>query len=143
MFPSVGEVFSSVVDGVVGANRSDKVCLRRAAYAGNFRSQRPGDLHRKRPHASCRADNQHFLPRLDLSHIAKALEGGVRGVRNAHVRESSQRLLTGSHPLEAVPLVYPRRKDFGAPWPHDGPHGLEVRHLVEQVAQGILENFFR
>ena len=75
----VREVVACVVDGVGRADRSDQVRLRRAAHAGDFRSERLGQLHRKCSHASRLADDQDLLPRLSRSHVAKTLEGGDSG----------------------------------------------------------------
>ena len=66
---------------MVCADRADRVDIPRAAHAGYFRSERLGNLHRERPHASRRAIDQDLLPWLYLPHIAKSVEGGECGSR--------------------------------------------------------------
>ncbi len=43
----IREVVACVVDDVVGADRSDRVHLRRAAYAGHLGAERLGERHRE------------------------------------------------------------------------------------------------
>ena len=46
--------------------------------AGDSSGERPGDLHRECTDAPGRAVDQDFLPRLNVSFVAKALQGGER-----------------------------------------------------------------
>jgi hypothetical protein len=66
---------------MVCADRSDHVHVPRAADAGHFRSERLGDLHGERTHASRRTIDQDLLPWLHLSRIAKTVKGGDCGGR--------------------------------------------------------------
>src|SRR5712692_11346461 len=71
-----GEILFGVINDLICADRSDHVHISRTAHAGHFRSERLGDLHGERTHASRRAVNQDLLPRLNLSRVAKSLQCG-------------------------------------------------------------------
>src|SRR5215211_5630567 len=86
---ALGEVLVPIVDDVIGTDGSDHLHLLRAANACYVRTERLGDLHCVGPHSSRRADDQHLLPRLDLSLVAQGLQGG-----RAHDGEN-RRLLEG------------------------------------------------
>ena len=74
--PIAGEIFLRVINDMVCTNRAHSVQIPRAAYGGDFSPKRFGNLHRKRPHTTTRTINQHLLPFLNVSFIAKALQGG-------------------------------------------------------------------
>src|SRR3990172_2795245 len=71
-----GEIFLRVINDLVCANRAHHVQIPRAAHASDFSLERFGNLHRKRTHTTGRTINQNLLPRLNLSFIAKTLQGG-------------------------------------------------------------------
>ena len=52
------------------------VQIPRAAHGGDFGPERLGNLHRKRTHTTRRTIDQNLLPGLDLSLVAKTLQGG-------------------------------------------------------------------
>src|SRR5438552_6378164 len=70
------EVLSGVINDVICADGSDHGNVPRTANAGNFSSERLGDLHSERTHASSRTVDQDLLPRLNLSLVAKTLQRG-------------------------------------------------------------------
>src|SRR6267143_5764960 len=76
MFSTFREILSGVINQRVCADGSDHFNVPRTANARNFSAERLGDLHSERTHASSRTVNQDLLPRLDLSLVAKALQGG-------------------------------------------------------------------
>jgi hypothetical protein len=118
----VGDVLAGVVDDLVGADRTDQLELGGAGHPGDVRAERLGELHRERPHAARRADHQDLLPRLDLAHVAEALEGGEagdgdgRGLLEGHVGRLGGEVLR-RHPW-AVALMESRR----TPGPADLRH---------------------
>ena len=75
MLSTFREILSRVINDVICADGSNHFNIPRTAHAGNFRAERFGDLHGEGAHASCRAVNQDFLPRLNLSLVAKTLQG--------------------------------------------------------------------
>lgn len=56
-----GEVVAGVVDHVIGAERSRLLDISRAAYGGDLRSERLGDLHGERSHAAGCAVHEDLL----------------------------------------------------------------------------------
>src|SRR5437667_4329239 len=76
LLPISGEVLAGVIDDPVGAKRPDHVHVPRAAHRSHVRSERLGDLHGERTHASRRTVNQDLLPRPNVSLVTKALKGG-------------------------------------------------------------------
>jgi hypothetical protein len=62
---------------MVCADRSDHVHIPRAAHTGHVRAERFGDLHGERTHASRRTVDQDYLPWLNPSFVAKALQGSA------------------------------------------------------------------
>src|SRR6266566_134723 len=73
--PISGEIFLRVINDMVCTNRAHYVQIPRAAYGGDFSPERFGNLHRKRTDPTTRTMNQHLLPLLNVSFIAKALQG--------------------------------------------------------------------
>src|SRR5207253_8765940 len=71
-----------VINDVVMTNRAQSVHIPRAAYGGDFSHQRCGTLYRKRTDTSRRTIDQHLLPLLNVSFIAKALQGGESRLRD-------------------------------------------------------------
>src|SRR6266516_8190273 len=80
--PISGEIFLRVINDMVCTNRAHYVQIPRAAYGGDFSPKRFGNLHRKRTHTTTRTMNQHLLPLLNVSFIAKALQGGESRLRD-------------------------------------------------------------
>src|SRR5258706_16309905 len=76
MLSTFREIFSGVISDVICTDRSDLFNVPRTAHAGNFSADRLGDLHSEGPPASCRTVDQDLLPRLNLSLVAKTLQGG-------------------------------------------------------------------
>ena len=74
--PIFGEIFLSVINDLVCTNRAHHVQFPRAAHASYFSPERFGNLHRKRTHTTRRTINQNPLSWLNLSFIAKTLQGG-------------------------------------------------------------------
>src|SRR5215831_9624072 len=72
--PTFGEVLLGVINHAIRTDRSHHVHIPRTANAGNICAERLGDLHRKRTDTSRRTVNQDFLPRLNLSLVAKTLQ---------------------------------------------------------------------
>ena len=79
---SLGKIFFRVINHVVGADRSDKIDIARAAHAGHFGAERFRDLHGERAYASGRAVDQDLLPGLNFSFVAKTLQRGDRRHRD-------------------------------------------------------------
>ena len=57
-----GEILFCVINDAIGAERSDKIDIPRAAHAGDVRAERFRDLDRERADAAGCAINQDFLP---------------------------------------------------------------------------------
>src|SRR5271157_5013582 len=74
--PTLGEILLGVINDVICADGSDHVHIPRTAHASNLCTERLGDLHSERTHASRRTVNQNLLPRLNLSLVAKTLQCG-------------------------------------------------------------------
>ena len=70
------EIFSSVINDMVGANRSRRVHIPRAAHGSDLRPERFGNLDRKCTYATRRAINQNLMAWLDASLITKTLKRG-------------------------------------------------------------------
>src|SRR5258708_1595767 len=79
--PISGAIFLRVINDMVCTNRAHYVQIPRAAYGGDFSPKRFGNLHRKRTHTTTRTINQNLLPLLNVSFIAKALQGGESPLR--------------------------------------------------------------
>src|SRR5687767_4144020 len=75
LLPILSEVFLSIVNDMVSTERARQVQISRAAYSCDLGSKRFGDLYCKRPHTARCSIDQNFLPCLNLSVIAKALQG--------------------------------------------------------------------
>ena len=75
MLPIFGEIFLSVINDMVCPDRAYHVQIPRAAHASHFSPERFGNLHRKRTHTTRRTINQNLLPGLNLSFVAKTLQG--------------------------------------------------------------------
>src|SRR5947209_8068855 len=73
--PILGEIFLCIVNDMVCPNRACHVHVPRAAHGSDFSPERFGNLHGERPHATRRAVNQNPLAWLNLSFIAKTLQG--------------------------------------------------------------------
>src|SRR6266516_5566170 len=73
--PIVGEIFLRVINDVVCTNRAHYVHIPFAEYGGDFSPKRFGKLYRKRTYTTRRTMNQNLLPWLNVSFIAKALQG--------------------------------------------------------------------
>jgi len=65
------EVLTSVVDDVIGADRSDHVHVSGAAHAGHLGAECLRDLHREGADASGGAVDQDLLPGSNAAMIAK------------------------------------------------------------------------
>src|SRR6266850_6071038 len=78
LLPAFGEILLGVIDDLVCAKRARQVQIPRAADACHFSPVRFGKLQRKRADATRRAVDQYLLSRLNLSSVAKGLEGGDR-----------------------------------------------------------------
>ena len=72
--PALREIFSSVINHMVGANRSRRVHIPRAAHGSDLRPERFGNLDRKCTHATGRAIDQNLVAWLNASLVAKALK---------------------------------------------------------------------
>src|SRR5258708_23561694 len=79
--PISGGIFLRVINDMVCTNRAHSGQIPRAAYGGDFSPERFGKLHRKRTHTTTRTMNQNLLPLLNVSFIAKALQGGESRLR--------------------------------------------------------------
>src|SRR5438132_9592019 len=79
--PIAGAIFLRVINDMVCANRAHYVHIPRAAYGGDFSPKRFDKLYRKRTHTTTRTINQNLLPLLNVSFIAKALQGGESRLR--------------------------------------------------------------
>src|SRR6266487_6074562 len=73
--PISGEIFLRVINDMVCTNRAHYVQIPCAAYGGDFSPKRFGKLYRKGTYTTTRTINQNLLPLLNLSFIAKALQG--------------------------------------------------------------------
>src|SRR6266567_155387 len=76
MLSAFCEVLSGVIDDVICADGSNHFNVPRTAHARNFSAERLGDLHSERTHASRCTIDQDLLPWLNLSLVAKTLQGG-------------------------------------------------------------------
>src|SRR6266480_1416979 len=75
LLPISGEIILRVINDMVCTNRAHYVQIPRAAYGGDFSPKRFGNLHRKRTDTTRCTINQNLLPLLNVSFIAKALQG--------------------------------------------------------------------
>src|SRR3990170_1729230 len=73
-----GEVLPGVIYDPVCTDRSDHVHVPWATHPGHVRSERLGDLHGKRTHASRRAVDQDLLTRPNLSFVTQTLQSRDR-----------------------------------------------------------------
>src|SRR6266481_7590096 len=73
--PTLREIFSSVINDMVCANRSRRVHIPRAAHGSDLRPERFGNLDRKCTHTTRRAIHQNLVASLDPSLITKTLKG--------------------------------------------------------------------
>ena len=111
-FAAFSEIRQFVVNHVIRADGADHFHISGAAYSGHLRAERLGDLHRERTHASRRTVDQNLLPRLNLSLVAQALQGGQSGerrgsgLREGDVLGFKAKVASGAHTYSA--------KD---PWP--------------------------
>ena len=76
LLSTLGEIFASVINDVIGADGSDHGNVPGTAHASNFRAERLRDLHSEGTHASRSTDDQDLLPRLKLPLVAQALQSG-------------------------------------------------------------------
>src|SRR3990170_2885172 len=74
--PILGEIFLSVINDLISTNRARLVQISRAAHGRHFSPKRFGNLHRERTNTTRRTINQDLLPLLNLSFVAKTLQGG-------------------------------------------------------------------
>src|SRR5437667_10595149 len=70
----LGEILLGIINDVICADGPYHAQIPGAAYAGDIRAERLGDLHGERTHTSRRAVDQNFLSRLNLSFVAKTLQ---------------------------------------------------------------------
>ena len=77
MTPFLGEVFLSVVNDMIRAERAHQIDISRAAHASHFRTEVFGELHRKGTDTTGSAIDQYFLSWLDVLY-AKGLQGDER-----------------------------------------------------------------
>src|SRR6266850_6026902 len=75
LFSTAGEILSGVINDVICAYGADHFHIPRTANAGNLSAKRFGDLYSERTHASGGAIDQDLLARLNLSLVAKTLQG--------------------------------------------------------------------
>src|SRR5271157_1509862 len=115
--PTLGEILLGVINDVICADGSDHVHIPRTAYASNLCSERLGDLHSERTHASRRTVDQDLLPRLNVSLVAKALQRrecrhryGSCLLKRHVIRLQDQYRLRSTHILSKGPL--PMDPDF-------------------------------
>ena len=71
----LGEIFFCIVNHMISANRTRLVHIPGAANGCDLSAECFGNLHRIRPYTTRCALNQNFLPWLNLSLIAHALQG--------------------------------------------------------------------
>src|SRR5258708_5783271 len=76
LFSIARKILSSVINDVICADGADHFHIPRTANAGNLSAKRFGDLYSERTHASGGAIDQDLLARLNLSLVAKTLQGG-------------------------------------------------------------------
>jgi hypothetical protein len=79
---ALGEIFSCVIDHVVGADHSRPFHIPRAAHGSHFGPERFGNLDAERTHAARRTVDQNFLARLYVAVIAETLKSSDR--RDGH-----------------------------------------------------------
>jgi hypothetical protein len=72
--PALGEILLGIVNDPIRADGSDHVHIPTAAHAGYICAEPLGNLHSERTHASRRTVDQHPLPRLNASAVAKTLQ---------------------------------------------------------------------
>src|SRR5580704_2611975 len=72
--PAFGEILLGIVNDPIRADGSDHVHILRTAYTDHMCAEPLSYLHSERTHASRCAVNQHLLPGLNLSLIAKPLQ---------------------------------------------------------------------
>src|SRR5207244_2077163 len=101
---AVCEVVAGVIDDVIGAEGSDRVHLRGAAYTGHLGSEGLGDLDGERAHASRRADDQHLLPVLDPS-VDASLSGRARAYSANDASPMPNTMSPGLKPVTLLPTA--------------------------------------
>src|SRR6266436_3312957 len=75
LFSTAGEVLSGVINDVICADGPDDFHIPRTANAANLSAKRFSDLYSERTDASGGAIDQDLLARLNLSLVAKTLQG--------------------------------------------------------------------
>ena len=91
--PILREVFAGVVDHGVGAERSHRLQISRAADADHLGPERLRDLDGERPDPAGRAVDQDLVSPFNVSLVAQTLECGER--RDRYGRGLFERALTG------------------------------------------------
>src|SRR5712691_9274002 len=82
LLTAAGEILSRVINDVMCADGADHFHIPRTANTGNLSAKRFGDLYSEGTHASGGAVNQDLLAGLNLSLVAKTLQGGESGHRH-------------------------------------------------------------
>jgi hypothetical protein len=77
---TLGEILLGAINDVIRADGSDHFHIPRTAYARNIRPERLGDLHSEGTYSSRRTVDQHLLPRLNVSLVAKTLQCGEAAI---------------------------------------------------------------
>src|SRR5271163_2025402 len=80
-FCTLCEILSCVVDNAICTDGPDHVEIPGAAYAGDIRTERLGNLHSECPHTSRSTVNQDLQTCLDAPLVAKTLQCGIGGHR--------------------------------------------------------------
>src|SRR5215831_15317637 len=81
-FSALGEVLLCVINDSICTNGSNHIQIAGTAYARDMCTERLGDLHGERTHASCGTVYQNLLPWLNVPLIAKTLQCSERRYRN-------------------------------------------------------------
>src|SRR5439155_22791461 len=128
----LGEIFFRIVDGVIGADRPNKIDIASAADAGHLSAICFRNLHRKRADTARSAVDQNFLPCLKFSFVAQALQRRNRRNRHrARFFESDVRRLEHNRPVVTIADVFSKRA------------GCRAKHFVTWFERGyVYANLF-
>src|ERR1700677_3532082 len=114
MQPTLREIFKSVINDMICADRSRSVHIPRAAYGSDLSPERLGKLNRECTDTARCAIDENLLPSLDPSVITKTLKGSDAGhgygcclLERYVAWLCRQTILTGAHVLRNPSHPFP------------------------------------
>ncbi len=98
----LGEVFLRVINDLVRTYRAHRVQFPGAVHASHFSPEGFGNLHRERAHTTACTIDQDTLPWLNLSLVAKSLEGEDCGLGCGRRLRKGQAVRFGANALSGT-----------------------------------------